>query len=125
MAKQKTLRERLNEARKTITKDWKRLFGLCGGAIAGLYTAIEIIGFFIDFEFLHSEWWFVVGFISLGFVIGMTTLLTSKSLGNPDIVKEVLKKTKFRVPFQKCSGQNSPFNPGFQDLDPSTLYSFL
>lgn len=113
MAKQKTLRERLNEARKTIAKDWKRLFGLCGGAIAGLYTAIEIIGFFIDLEFLHSEWWFVVGFISLGFVIGMTTLLTSKSLGNPDIVKEVLKKTKFRVYisyYHKRRNQNDDYD---------------
>ena len=97
MENQKTLRERLKDAIKTIAKDWKRLFGLCGGAIAGLYTAIEIIGFFIDLEFLHSEWWFVVGFISLGFVIGMTTLLTSETLGNKKIMKEVLKKTKFKV----------------------------
>ena len=113
MAKQKTLRERLKEARKTISKDWKRLFGLCGGAIAGLYTAVEIIGFFIDLEFLHSEWWFVVGFISLGFVIGMTTLLTSKTLGNPEIVKEILKKTKFQVYisyYHKHRNQNDDFD---------------
>ena len=34
------------------------------------------------------------------------------------------KKPQFRGAFWKCSGHNSPFNPWFQDLDPSTLYSF-
>lgn len=43
----------------------------------------------------------------------MTTLLTSKSLGNPDIVKEVLKKTKFRVYisyYHKRRNQNDDYD---------------